>query len=133
MQTYKSSMRTWSRLFAIALGGILGAAFGFFAGGFIGALSCDWNTKEAGCVEIGAYGAITGGSVLMPIGAQLANSRRRSFPLFLLTLLAVGGIGAAGLIAALGTSREGIIVATPGVQLTSCVAIQWGAPGPARV
>ena len=54
-----SSMRTRGLLFAVTLGGVLGAAFGFFAGGFIGALSCDWNTKEAGCVEIGAYGAIS--------------------------------------------------------------------------
>ena len=122
-------MRTWSLLFAVTLGGILGAALGFFAGGFIGALSCDWNTKEAGCLEIGAYGAIIGGSVLMPIGSQLANSRRDSLPLFLLTLLAVGGIGTAGLIAALGTGGEGIIVATPVVQLITCVAIQLGVSG----
>ena len=126
-------MRTRGLLFAATLGGVLGAAFGFFAGGFIGALSCDWNTKEAGCVEIGAYGAIIGGSVLMPIGSHLANFRRHSLPLFLTTLLAFGGIGTAGLIAALGTGLEGIIVATPVVQLISCVAIHLGATGPDRV
>ena len=122
-------MKTWGFPFAIAFGGIIGAAIGFFAGGLIGALSCDWNTKEAGCIEVGAYGAIIGGSVLMPIGAQLAGRLRGSLPLFLLTLLTVGGIGAAGLVGASITHLEGIVLTTPVVQLISCVAIQHWAAG----
>lgn len=84
-------------------------------------------------MEDAVYGAVIGSSVLIPIGAQLANRRSRSFPTFLLTLLAVGGIGAVGLVAAFSTNLVGIVVAMPFVQLISCVAIQRASPREARV
>lgn len=118
-------MGTSRHLFAIAFAGLLGSAIGFFAGGYIGAAICDWNIKEAGCLEHSVHGAIIGGSILMPFGVQLTNWRRASFLLFLLTLLAVGGIAVVGLMANFATGLEGIIIAIPIIQLMSCVAIQW--------
>ena len=120
-----SSIIVVKRLFVITLTGLLGGAIGFFAGGFIGAESCDWNIKEAGCLEPTICGAIIGNSVLMPFGVQLANWRQVNFLLFLLTLLAVGGIAVVGLMAAFATGWGGIIIAIPIIQLMSCVAIQW--------
>ena len=134
MKTHQSSsMRTWGLLSPVTLAGISGAVIGFFGGGYIAAVSCDWNIKEAGCVESAVYGSIIGSSVLTPIAAQLANLRRGSFPIFLLTLLAVGGIGAVGLVAAFSTNLVEILIAIPFVQLISCVAIQRGAPREDRV
>ena len=118
-------MREYRLLFLIFLGGLLGAATGFFAGGFIEAWRCDWNVNEAGCVETAAYGTIIGSSILMPIGAQVANWRRRRSRIFLLTLLGVVSIAIAGLIATFATGLEWVIVAIPVLQLVSCVLIQW--------
>lgn len=118
-------MRTYRFLFATALVGLLVGAIGFLAGGYIGATSCDRNIKEAGCVEPMIYGAIIGTSILMPVGVQLTYRRRGSFPLFLLTLLAVGGIAAVGLAVGFVTGLGAVIIAIPVVQLTSCVVIQY--------
>ena len=113
--------------FVIIFGGLLGGAIGFIAGGFIGAAACDWNTKEAGCLEPAVYGAIIGSSILMAISVQLISMQRSSFPLFLHTLLAVSGIAAAGLMVAFATGFGGFIIAIPIVQLMSCIAIHRSA------
>ena len=76
-------------------------------------------------METAAYGAIIGSSILMPIGAQVANWRRRRSRIFLLTLLGVVSIAIAGLIATFATGLEWVIVAIPVLQLVSCVLIQW--------
>ena len=89
-------MRDKRLLLGIALGGLLGGAIGSLAGGLIGALSCDWNVKEAGCLESSVYGAVIGNSIMIPIGVQVANWQRGNPSLFLLTLLVAGGIAAAG-------------------------------------
>ena len=111
-----------SRLLLMVLLGLLAGVIGFLVGGFIGATSCDWNIKEAGCIEDSAYGAIIGASVLMPLGVHLASPLRRRFPPFLVSSLAVGGIAAAGIVAS-GQS-EWILFAIPVVQLIICVAIE---------
>lgn len=112
------------RLFAIVLAGLLGSAIGFVVGGLIEAVRCDWSIKEAGCLEPVVYGAIIGESILLMLGVYLASPRRGSLSI-LPTLLAVGGIAAAGLTAAFATGLGGVIIAIPVAQLIVCVAIQW--------
>jgi hypothetical protein len=128
VQTQYTSVSPNRSLFIIIFGGLLGGAIGFFAGGFVGAATCDWNTKEAGCLEPALYGAIIGNSMLMAFSVQLINWRRSSFRVFLLTLIAVSGIAGAGLIVAFATGLGGFIVAIPIVQLASCIAIHRSAP-----
>ena len=118
-------MRDKRLLLGIALGGLLGGAIGYLAGGLIGALSCDWNVKEAGCLESSVYGAVIGNSIMIPIGVQVANWQRGNPSLFLLTLLVAGGIAAAGLAAYYATGVERAVIALTVLQLVSCVAIQW--------
>lgn len=108
----------------------MGGGTGFFAGGLIGAMTCDWNVKEAGCVESGAYGATIGGTILMPLGVYLIGWHRDRLPLFLLTLLSVAGIAAAGLAVAFTTGMSGVIIAVPIVEFVICVAGRWTASGP---
>ena len=45
--------------------------------------------------------------------------------MFLLTLLVVGGVAAAGLAVAFSTGLAGMIIAVPVVQLVICVAIRY--------
>ena len=127
MRSQYTSASPMPPLFVIIFGGIIGGAIGFFAGGFVGAATCDWNTKEAGCLEPAIYGAIIGNSILMAISVQLTSRRRSSFTVFLLTLVAVCGIAAAGLIVAFATGLGGSSIAVPIVQLISCVAIHRAA------
>ena len=42
-------------------------------GGLIGAMSCDWTVREAGCLEPTVYGAILGSSILMSVGVHLIS------------------------------------------------------------
>ncbi len=109
----------------MALAGVVAGAIGFFAGGFIGAASCDWTVQEAGCLKPMVSGAIIGDSILMPFGVQLANWRQGSVLIFLSMLVAVGGIAVSGLAATFATGLGGVIFALPFIQLISCVAIQW--------
>ena len=107
----------------MVLAGLLGGVIGVSVGGPIVAASCDWNTKEAGCIEPSAYGAIVGATVLMPLGVHLASPLRRHFPPLLLSSLAVGGIAAAGIVAS--SLSEWILFAVPIMQLIICVVIEW--------
>ena len=77
-------------LFFVVLAGAVGGAAGLFGGGLIAAATCDWNVKEAGCLEDAAYGAVIGGSILIPVGVVVGSWRRASFPTFLCAFLAVG-------------------------------------------
>ena len=75
-------------LFFVVLAGDVGGAAGLFGGGLIAAATCDWNVKEAGCLEDAAYGAVIGGSILIPVGVVVGSWRRASFPTFLFAFLA---------------------------------------------
>ena len=118
------STRVTRRLSIFILAGLLGSAIGFVVGGLIGAMSCDWSIKEAGCLEPTVYGAIIGESILLMLGVYLASQRGGNLSI-LLTLLAVGGIAAAGLTVTFATGLGGLLFAIPIVQIIICGAIQW--------
>ena len=122
--------RTWRSLLLMVLVGLLGAGAGFAIGGIIGALTCDWNTKEAGCIEHSAYGAVIAASILIPLGVHLSSPRRGNIWLFSITLLTVAAIAGAGLsISIVGSGPQELsLIAIPVVQLTSSVAIRWMTP-----
>ena len=124
MWTQLSSIRATGLLVPMVLAGLLGGTIGIFAGGLIGAATCDWSIKEAGCIEPSAYGAIIGASILMPLGVHLANWQRWRLLPFLLSLLAVGGIAAAGLaVLVVDEGQEWVLLAIPVLQLIACVGI----------
>ena len=127
MRSQYTSVSPNRPLFIIIFGGLLGGVIGFLAGGLIGAVTCDWSIKEAGCLRPSIYGAIIGNTILMPICVQLMN-RRSSFPVFLLSLLVVSSIRAAGLIGAFATGLGRILIAIPIVQLIGCIAVHRTAP-----
>ncbi len=72
----RSPSRRLLLLVPIVLAGAMGGAIGLFGGGLIAAATCDWNVKEAGCVEDAAYGAVVGASVLIPLGVVVGTWRQ---------------------------------------------------------
>ena len=75
-------------------GGLLGGAAGVFAGGYAGLRLTEHHCEDCGIVGA-VYGAIAGGSALLPLGVHVANRRRGNFGLSLLSSLAIGGAGLA--------------------------------------
>ena len=118
------------RLFAIVLAGLLGSAIGSVVGWLIGAMSCDWTIKEAGCLKPAVYGAIIGESILLMLGVYLASLGGRHS--ILLTLLAVGGIAAAGLTVTFATGLGGILSSGPHHQDSGEAKIRESTAGVSR-
>ena len=59
----------------LAAGGVVGGAVGVFGGAFAGAYLTRGSCED--CAIVGAaYGAVIGGSALLPLGVHLANGRR---------------------------------------------------------
>ena len=122
-------MKIYRPLFEISLAGLIAGTAGVFAGGFIGAATCDWNIREAGCVEQGAYGAIIGESILLSFALPLIILLRHrvSRVLVLLIPTAVGVITASGLAWAIFVDgqEESAPVAIPAAHLIVCIATGW--------
>ena len=97
-----TSARTFRSFLPIVVIAIIAAGVGGFAGGLIAAMSCDWNVKEAGCIESTAYGTVIGESVLMSVAVQAVIWPHRNLALVLLTPLTVGAIAVVGLLAPVG-------------------------------
>lgn len=104
----------------LAAGGVLGGAVGVFGGALAGAYLTGNSCED--CALLGAaYGAVAGGSALLPLGVHLANGRRGNFGATLLASLATGVVG-------LGVSQAAnsaeVMLAVPVLQIVSSVLIE---------
>ena len=120
-----SSNSTSFPLLRVSVAGILGGIVGFIAGMLFGAITCDWNIKEAGCVEDAAIAAIIGSSVVMLAALLVAAGNLRTILTSALMLVAVLGIGAAGTTAAFATGLGGLLIATPFLQFTGVIGVLY--------
>ncbi len=59
----------------LAIGGIVGGAVGVVGGALAGAKFTENDCEDCALVG-GVYGAVAGGSALLPVGVHLANGRR---------------------------------------------------------
>jgi hypothetical protein len=101
-------------------GGLLGGAVGVFAGGLAGLRLTEHDCEDCGIVGA-VYGAIAGGSALLPFGVHVANHRRGDFGLSLLSSLAIGG---AGLAIATQTNSAAVMISVPVLQIASSILIE---------
>jgi hypothetical protein len=111
-----------------AVGGLIGAAGGFFAGAFAGAAI----EKAAGCfgndlcgLTGAAVGGVVGEGIGMGLGAAAAGTRSTAGDVLVST-----GISVAGLAAALVTKRAYVLIAVPVVQLAALLGTDSGASTP---
>jgi hypothetical protein len=101
-------------------GGMLGGAVGVFAGGLAGLRLTEHDCEDCGIVGA-VYGAIAGGSALLPLGVHVANRRRGDFGLSLLSSLAIGGVGLA---VASQTNSAAVMIPVPVLQIASAILIE---------
>ena len=117
---------------ALAGGGLLGGAAGFFGGGFLGAvIACDQDdTADEGFCAIGGFvvGASIGESALIPLGVHLANGRRGNYGLSLLASAAIAGVGLA---VAIPQGEGAWLIPVPLAQIASSIAIERATAKPA--
>lgn len=110
---------------ALAGGGLLGGAAGFFGGGFLGAvIACDQDdAADEGFCAIGGFvvGASIGESALIPLGVHLANGRRGNYGLSLLASAAIAGVGLA---VAIPQGEGAWLIPVPIAQIASSIAIE---------
>lgn len=104
----------------MAAGGLLGGAVGVFAGGLAGLRLTEHDCEDCGIVGA-VYGAIAGGSALLPLGVHIANRRQGDFGLSLLGSLAIGG---AGLALATQTNSAAVMIPVPVLQIVSSILIE---------
>lgn len=67
------------------------------------------------------YGAVAGGSALLPLGVHLANRGRGNLGLGLLSSLAMGGLGLA---LAHETNSAAVMIPVPVAQIVSSILIE---------
>ncbi|HEY8257201.1 MAG TPA: hypothetical protein VIG08_06055 [Gemmatimonadales bacterium] len=104
----------------LALGGVAGGAVGVFAGALAGAKLTEHDCED--CALVGAvYGAIAGGSAVLPLGVHLANRGRGNFALSLLSSLAIGGVGLA---IAHEANSAAVMIPVPVLQVVSSILIE---------
>ena len=104
----------------LATGGILGGAVGLFAGALAGAKLTEHDCED--CALVGAvYGAVAGGSALLPLGIHIANRGRGNFGLSLLSSLAIGGLGLA---LASETNSASVMIPVPVAQIVTSILIE---------
>ncbi len=104
----------------MAAAGAAGGAVGFFAGALAGAKLTEHDCED--CAFVGAiYGAVAGGSALLPLGVHVANRGRGNLGLSLLSSLVIGG---AGLALASGTNSAAVMVPVPVLQIVSSILIE---------
>jgi hypothetical protein len=104
----------------LVAGGIAGGAVGVFGGGLIGGKLRE-NDCEDCALEGVVYGAVAGGSALLPLGVHVANGRRGNFGLSLLSSLAIGGVGLA---VALEANEAAVLIPVPVLQIVSSILIE---------
>jgi hypothetical protein len=104
----------------MAAGGLIGGAVGVFAGGLAGVRLTERDCEDCGIVGA-VYGAIAGGSALLPLGVHVANRGRGNFGLSLLSSLAIGG---AGLAIATQTNSAAVMIPVPVLQIVTSILIE---------
>jgi hypothetical protein len=98
----------------------VGGAVGVFAGALAGAKLTAHDCED--CALIGAvYGAMAGGSALLPLGVHLANQGRGNLGLSLLSSLAIGAVG---LGVASATNSAVVMLPVPVLQIVSSMLIE---------
>jgi hypothetical protein len=104
----------------LATGGVLGGAVGLFAGALAGARLTQNDCED--CALVGAvYGAVAGGSALLPLGVHVANHGRGNFGMSLLSSLAIGGLGLA---VAHESNSAAVMISVPVLQIVSSILIE---------
>jgi hypothetical protein len=104
----------------LATAGVLGGAVGVFAGALAGARLTEHDCEDCGLVGA-VYGAVAGGSALLPLGVHVANHGRGNFGLSLLSSLAIGGLG----LAMSSEFNSGVpMIAVPVLQIVSSILIE---------
>jgi hypothetical protein len=104
----------------LATGGVLGGAVGVLAGAVAGARLTGNDCEDCGLVGA-VYGAVAGGSALLPLGVHVANGGRGNFALSLLSSLAIGGVGLA---VAHESNSAAVMIPVPVLQLVSSILIE---------
>ena len=80
------------------------------------------STTVEDCGLVGAvYGAVAGGSALLPLGIHIANHGRGNFGLSLLSSLAIGGLGLA---LASETNSASVMIPVPVAQIVTSILIE---------
>jgi hypothetical protein len=111
------------------LGLLAGAAAGALTGTFLYSSSCTGYCETGGIAAVG--GAAVGATIGIPLGVHLGNDRRGSFPLSLVSTLAIAGAGLGGALlvetmdsdAAVGAGYVALGVAVPLAQITASILI----------
>ncbi len=104
----------------LATGGVLGGVVGLFAGALAGAKLTEHDCEDCGLVGA-VYGAVAGGSALLPLGIHIANHGRGNFGLSLLSSLAIGGLGLA---LASETNSASLMIPVPIAQIVTSILIE---------
>jgi len=104
----------------LAAGGIVGGAVGVFGGALAGARITQHDCEDCGLVGA-VYGAVAGGSALLPLGVHVANRGRGNFGWSLLGSLAMG---AAGLAVAHEANSAAVMLPVPVLQIVSSILIE---------
>ena len=104
----------------LATGGVLGGAVGVFAGALVGARLTEHDCDDCGLVGA-VYGAVAGGSALLPLGVHVANHGRGNLGLSLSSSLAIGGVGLA---LAVESNSAAVLIPVPVLQIVSSILIE---------
>jgi hypothetical protein len=104
----------------LAAGGVVGGAVGVLAGAVVGGKLTEHDCEDCGLVGA-VYGAVAGGSALLPLGVHLANRGRGNFGLSLLSSLAIGAVGLA---VAEQTNSAEVMLSVPVLQIVSSILIE---------
>lgn len=104
----------------MATGGVIGGVVGVFAGALVGARLTEHDCEDCGLVGA-VYGAVAGGSALLPLGVHVANRGRGNFGMSLLSSLAIGGVGLA---VAHESNSAAVMIPVPILQIVSSILIE---------
>ena len=91
-----------------------------FAGALVGARLTEHDCDDCGLVGA-VYGAVAGGSALLPLGVHVANHGRGNLGLSLLSSLAIGGVGLA---LAVESNSAAVLIPVPVLQIVSSILIE---------
>ena len=101
-------------------GGVLGGVAGLFTGAIVGGRLTEHDCEDCGIVGV-VYGGIAGWSAGIPLGVHLANGRRGSYGLSLLSSLAIGGLG----LAVASETNSGLpMLSVPVLQIVTSILIE---------
>ena len=100
--------------------GVLGGVAGLFTGAIVGGRLTEHDCEDCGLAGV-VYGGVMGWSAGIPLGVHMANGRRGSYGLSLLSSLAIGGLG---LPVASETNSGVPMLSVPVLQIMASVLIE---------